>query len=79
MKQISIYLLFAIALVACDAKQQILENKPNIVFLYTDDQTYETVRALGHNEIQTPNLDRLINTGTTFTHSGFWEGGKHWS
>ncbi len=50
---------------------------PNIVFIFTDDQTYKTVRALGYNEINTPNLDRLVNGGTTFTHAynmGGWHG-----
>lgn len=53
------------------------KSPPNIVFIYTDDQTYETVRALGYNEIQTPNLDKLVNAGTTFTHAynmGGWHG-----
>jgi len=50
---------------------------PNIVFLFTDDQTYQTVRALGNDVIQTPNLDRLVDSGTTFTHAynmGGWNG-----
>ena len=34
-------------------------EKPNIVFLFTDDQTYTSIHALGNNEIITPNLDRL--------------------
>lgn len=52
-------------------------GKPNIVFLFTDDQTYETVRALGNNEIYTPNMDRLADNGTAFTHAynmGGWHG-----
>ncbi len=52
-------------------------NRPNIVFIYTDDQTYESINALGNAEIQTPNLDRLVNSGTTFTHAynmGGWHG-----
>jgi arylsulfatase A-like enzyme len=49
--------------------------KPNILFLLTDDQSFETVRAFGHTDIDTPNLDRLVARGTTFTHaynSGSW-------
>lgn len=52
-------------------------SKPNIVFLFADDMTYHAVRALGNMEIQTPNLDRLVNGGTTFTHAynmGGWHG-----
>lgn len=44
-------------------------EKPNILFLFTDDQAIDTIRAFGHNnDIQTPNLDRLVRAGTTFTH-----------
>jgi len=52
-------------------------KKPNIVFLFTDDQTYSSIHALGNNEISTPNLDRLVKNGTTFTHAynmGSWSG-----
>ncbi len=43
------------------------EKPPNVVFLLTDDQRPDTIRALGNSFINTPNLDRLVTTGTTFT------------
>jgi choline-sulfatase len=43
--------------------------KPNILVLLTDDQAVETIRALGDIDIDTPNLDRLVARGTTFTHA----------
>ena len=51
--------------------------KANIVFIITDDQSYDTIRSLGHTDIDTPNLDRLTAKGTTFTHAynmGSWDG-----
>lgn len=39
----------------------------NVLFIVTDDQRYDTIHALGNQEIQTPNLDRLVNCGTAFT------------
>ena len=54
-----------------------LVDKPNFVFLFADDQTFESVRALGFDEVHTPNLDRLVNAGTSFTHAynmGGWNG-----
>ncbi|GIZ09640.1 sulfatase-like hydrolase/transferase [Flavobacterium sp. UMI-01] len=55
-----------------------MENrKPNIVFIFTDDQTYTSIHALGNKEIQTPNMDALVKNGTTFTHAynmGAWNG-----
>ncbi|MBX2874049.1 MAG: sulfatase-like hydrolase/transferase [Saprospiraceae bacterium] len=50
---------------------------PNIVFLFADDLSYQAIRALGNEEVHTPNIDRLAKTGTTFTHTynmGGWNG-----
>jgi arylsulfatase A-like enzyme len=43
--------------------------RPNILFFFTDDQRFDTIRALGNNEIITPNMDSLVRTGATFTHA----------
>lgn len=44
-------------------------KRPNVLFLFSDDQRFDTIRALGNREIQTPNLDRLVHRGFTFTHA----------
>ena len=52
-------------------------EKPNILFIFADDMTYDAIAALGHEEIETPHLDRLVKRGTTFTHAynpGSWSG-----
>jgi len=41
--------------------------RPNILFLFTDDQRYDTIGALGNRSIQTPNMDRLAESGVSFT------------
>ncbi len=51
-------------------------ERPNILFLFTDDQAFRTVHALNNPEVRTPNLDRLVGRGTTFTHC-FNQGGFH--
>jgi arylsulfatase A-like enzyme len=43
------------------------QKQPNILFLLTDDQSYNTVHALGNATIVTPNMDRLVAEGTAFT------------
>lgn len=71
MKAILIFLLGAIFAGISTAE----DRKPNILFLFSDDQSFETIRALGHTDIDTPNLDRLVSAGTTFTHAynmGSW-------
>ena len=35
-------------------------KKPNILFLLTDDQRFNTIHELGNEEILTPNLDELV-------------------
>jgi arylsulfatase A-like enzyme len=46
-----------------------MKNRPNILFLFADDQRFDTIQALGNPHIQTPNLDRLARCGTVFTHA----------
>jgi len=53
------------------------KKKPNILFIFADDLSYEAVHFAGNNEVITPNLDKLANAGVTFTHSynmGGWNG-----
>lgn len=42
------------------------DDRPNVLFLFTDDQRADTIHALGNDLIQTPNLDRLVNDGLVF-------------
>jgi len=52
-------------------------SKPNVLFLFADDLTYEAIRAFGYTDIDTPNIDRLVARGTTFSHAynmGSWSG-----
>ncbi|MCF7848284.1 MAG: sulfatase-like hydrolase/transferase [Kiritimatiellales bacterium] len=44
-------------------------DKPNILFIFADDQCHEAIRAFGKVDIDTPNLDKLVKRGTTFTHA----------
>jgi arylsulfatase A-like enzyme len=46
-----------------------MTERPNIVFLFTDDQRFDTIAALGNKEVCTPNLDELVLRGTAFTHA----------
>lgn len=52
-------------------------KKPNIIFLFSDDQSFKDVNALGNPEVITPTMDKLVEDGTTFTHTynmGGWNG-----
>jgi arylsulfatase A-like enzyme len=44
-------------------------RRPNILFVYSDDQRWDTIAALGNPEIKTPHLDRLVERGFHFTNA----------
>ena len=44
-------------------------NKPNILFLITDQQTFGALGCTGNPDVKTPNLDRLAAHGMRFTKS----------
>ena len=71
-------LFFLLSLLVFSCGQQIEEpDKPNILFIFADDQAYNTISALGNDEIITPALDRLTEEGLTFTNAynmGAWHG-----
>ena len=41
----------------------------NVVLLFTDDQRFDTIGALGYDYVHTPNMDRLVHTGVSFDHA----------
>ncbi len=51
------------------AKAGETQERPNILWICTDQQRYDTIRSLGNKHIRTPNIDRLVETGAAFTHA----------
>lgn len=49
--------------------QAAVPSRPNIVFIYTDDQAAWTLGAYGNAEAHTPNLDRLAAQGARLTNA----------
>ncbi len=69
-------IVFIVFLFAFSCKTEI-KQKPNILFIFADDQTFQGIHALGNPEVKTPNLDKLAQSGITFTHTynmGGWNG-----
>ena len=51
--------------------------KPNILFNFADDHSYDSIHATGNGEIETPNLDDLARASTHFSQAynmGSWSG-----
>jgi len=43
------------------------ENKPHVILIMTDQQRFDTINALGNKSIITPNLNKLVKDGFTFS------------
>ena len=43
-----------------------LKRRPNILWICTDQQRWDTISSLGNECIRTPNIDRLANEGVAF-------------
>ncbi len=44
-------------------------TRPDILFIMTDQQRFDTIAALGNSHIYTPNLDRLVRRGIAFSNA----------
>ena len=70
---LKLLVLCILALTLNDMKGQVISHTKakttsakNVIILYSDDQTFRTIQALGNKEIKTPNLDKLVRSGLTF-------------
>ena len=72
MKQKLIMLLFLFSFFCCNSlsfaqKSKANESeKPNIIFILTDDQRWDALRYAGNKIIQTPEMDKLAESGVYF-------------
>jgi arylsulfatase A-like enzyme len=72
-----IYKTFAIAIIGVSiigcaenkVKDAEKSERPNIIFLFTDDQSDRTLSSMGHPVIKTPNLDNLLTQGVWFSNT----------
>ncbi len=52
-------------------------SKPDILFIFLDDMTFNGINALGCDQISTPNLDKIVKSGVNFQNTynmGAWNG-----
>ena len=58
------------AFLSCQKKEQIkAEVRPNILFIMSDDHSYQTISAYENTYLETPNLDRIAKEGIIFQNS----------
>ena len=65
--RIAIRLLSFLILLIQVTPQASADDRPNILFIISDDQRPDTIGALGNTIIETPHLNSLVKQGTTFT------------
>ena len=59
-------LTLLVALIGAIASSAAAAKRPNVLFIFTDDQRPDAFSALGNPDIKTPNMDRIINSGFVF-------------
>jgi arylsulfatase A-like enzyme len=71
MKTLRTNLMILVGMAACTVaaaeKPASQPDKPNVLFLFADDQRADTIAALGNRQIRTPSLDRLCHQGLSFS------------
>lgn len=51
-------------------------RRPNVLFILTDDQQFDAVGALGNDQIDTPELNRLVHEGVAFSRAYIMGGNR---
>lgn len=68
MKKINFLILFfSIILFSCQENKKEQTQKPNIIYILADDLGYGELGCYGQGKIETPNIDKLAETGMLFT------------
>lgn len=63
-------LIFTIVFTHCtEKKKQENQDRPNIVFIMSDDHAYQAISAYSDKLINTPNIDRIAKEGMLFTNA----------
>jgi len=59
-------LLFSLVLIIGAGSSILAGTKPNVLFIMTDQQSYNMMSCMGNKWLSTPNMDRIASKGTRF-------------
>ena len=62
-------ILLIVALLITSFLKLSAQERPNIVFILTDDQSYGLLGCTGNEIVQTPNIDKMASEGVLFTNA----------
>ena len=66
-KENPIFLICLAFLFSCTyGTEEVSDNKPNVIVIYTDDHRWDALGASGNTVIHTPNMDSMVNSGHYF-------------
>ena len=60
---------FFLFLIIAGCSENINNQKPNILFIMSDDHAYQAISAYDQRLIKTPNIDRIAKEGMLFTNA----------
>ncbi len=60
-------LAFSAFSIPCKSQNQGKNERPNIIFIMSDDHAYQAISAYSNHLIETPNIDRIAKMGMLFT------------
>jgi arylsulfatase A-like enzyme len=65
-KYIILIIITFVSFSCSSKKDKVGNNRPNIIFLLTDDQRWDALGAMGNTIIKTPHLDKMASNGFLF-------------
>lgn len=66
MGKLFFYSLLAVLVLSCSGQSALKSEYPNVVVILADDQGWGDLSVTGNTNIETPNIDKLANTGVFF-------------
>ncbi len=61
----TVLLVLSLSVTSCNKSEK--QDRPNIIYIMTDDQRWDAFHFAGHIQLITPNLDQMASEGVVFT------------